>query len=579
MFKNTSLKIRLMSAFSSIAILVLFVGAVGWIGIYKLSNHINTLTNDNIPSLDGIGKIHEAQSRIDGLERTLLNPYITGEKRQATLAEINKTWNRIDEGLKQYESTPKHNNEEELYRKFRNEWDNWQKSHQLFMQWEAEYNRLGFKNPWETALELMNQGKANSPEMASVRKAIEAHKRLNQYSLKEGDIAFRKGDEEIFALLSFNQEYATVIHQNSEKDVIAATFFMVTGILSCLIIAILLGMIISRQIANQVIRLVTLAEEISAGNLSTKITVDPSNKNEIIKLMFSFQYMTNNLSNLIRQIQQSGIQVTSSATQIAASGKQLETSITEQLASTNQVTVAAKEISATSRELVKTVEEVALLSQGTTVAASDSQKDLLQMETTMRQLVAATNSIAGRLGVISEKANNINNIVVTITKVADQTNLLSLNAAIEAEKAGEYGLGFAVVAREIRRLADQTAVATIDIEQMVKQMQSSVSTGVMEMDKFAAEVGRSVEDVGNISTQLGAIIDQVQELTPRYEVVSQGMEAQSQGASQISDAMSQLSSNSVQTAASLREINQAISQLNQVAQGLRQEMSRFKVSV
>ncbi|MTJ10485.1 methyl-accepting chemotaxis protein [Anabaena sp. UHCC 0204] len=578
MFKNTSLKIRLMSAFSSIAILVLFVGAVGWIGIYKLSNHINTLTNDNIPSLDGIGKIHEAQSRIDGLERTLLNPYITGEKRQATLAEINKTWNRIDEGLKQYESTPKHNNEEELYIKFRNEWDNWQKSHQLFMQWEAEYNRLGFKNPWETALELMNQGKANSPEMASVKKAIEAHKRLNQYSLKEGDIAFRKGDEEIFALLSFNQEYATLIRQESEKDVIAAIFFMATGILSCLIIAILLGMIISRQIANQVIRLVTLAEEISAGNLSTKITVDPSNKNEIIKLMFSFQYMTNNLSNLIRQIQQSGIQVTSSATQIAASGKQLETSITEQLASTNQVTVAAKEISATSRELVKTVEEVASLSQGTTVAASDSQKDLLQMETTMRQLVAATNSIAGRLGVISEKANNINNIVVTITKVADQTNLLSLNAAIEAEKAGEYGLGFAVVAREIRRLADQTAVATIDIEQMVKQMQSSVSTGVMEMDKFAAEVGRSVEDVGNISTQLGAIIDQVQELTPRYEAVSQGMEAQSQGASQISDAMSQLSSNSVQTAASLREINQAISQLNQVAQGLRQEMSRFQVN-
>ncbi|QXE21559.1 putative Methyl-accepting chemotaxis sensory transducer [Richelia sinica FACHB-800] len=155
---------------------------------------------------------------------------------------------------------------------------------------------------------------------------------------------------------------------------------------------------------------------------------------------------------------------------------------------------------------------------------------------------------------------------------------MSLNAAIEAEKAGEYGLGFAVVAREIRRLADQTAVATIDIEQMVKQMQSSVSTGVMEMDKFATEVSRSVEDVANISMQMGQIIEQVQDLTPRYEAVSQGMEAQAQGATQISDAMSQLSSNSVQTAASLREINQAIAQLNQIAQGLRQEMSRFKLS-
>ncbi|MBD2292698.1 methyl-accepting chemotaxis protein [Anabaena sphaerica FACHB-251] len=361
--------------------------------------------------------------------------------------------------------------------------------------------------------------------------------------------------------------------QQFSKLVTWGNFFciVITVIIVSLATILIPGRALSRSLQNAF----TLADKVSAGDLT--VNVDSNSTDIIGKLMTTLTNMAQNLSKLIQQVQQSGIQVTSSATQIAASGKQLETSITEQVASTNQVTVAAKEISATSKELVKTVEEVAALSQATTVAASDSQKDLLQMETTMRQLVEATNSIAARLGVISEKANNINNIVVTITKVADQTNLLSLNAAIEAEKAGEYGLGFAVVAREIRRLADQTAVATIDIEQMVKQMQSSVSTGVMEMDKFAAEVGKSVEDVASISSQIGQIIEQVQELTPRYETVSQGMEAQSQGAIQISDAMSQLSSNSVQTAASLREINQAITKLNQVAQGLRQEMSRFKV--
>ena len=78
--------------------------------------------------------------------------------------------------------------------------------------------------------------------------------------------------------------------------------------------------------------------------------------------------------------------------------------------------------------------------------------------------------------------------MTTITKVADQTNLLSLNAAIEAEKAGEHGRGFAVVATEIRRLADQTAIASYDIEQLVKEMQSAVSAGVMGMDKFSEEV-------------------------------------------------------------------------------------------
>ncbi len=358
-----------------------------------------------------------------------------------------------------------------------------------------------------------------------------------------------------------------------------ANFINLANFLCILIVAIIVSLVIVRILSFSLSRSLqsafSIAERVSAGDLTTQIEV--TSDDEIGKLMASLKNMNANLSILIRQVQQSGIQVTSSATQIAASGKQLEATIIEQVASTNEVTAAAKEIFATSKELVKTMEEVAGMSQATTTAANDSQKDLLRMEATMRQLAEATNSIAARLGVINEKANNINNIVVTITKVADQTNLLSLNAAIEAEKAGEYGLGFAVVAREIRRLADQTAIATLDIEQMVKQMQSSVSTGVMEMDKFTAEVGRSVEDVANVSAQVGQIIDQVQYLAPRFEAVNQGTEIQSQGAQQISDAMVQLSSTSVQTADSLREINSAIAQLNQVAQGLHQEIARFQV--
>jgi methyl-accepting chemotaxis protein WspA len=453
---------------------------------------------------------------------------------------------------------------------------------------------------FQKGLELTKKVVTDKKQQERINKMVELY---NQYNSLKEDTVRRAGSgtkrEELIKIFNesrdlvdeftkIGREFNQYEKDNLQKS-IAATQSAIDLLTLAAIIAsalslgvvVVANILITKFLGKRIERTVQAAEKISAGDLTQAVLqndIMSNNKDEVGQLLKAFQNMTKNLSNLIRQVQQSGIQVTSSATQIAASGKQLESSITEQVASTNQVTVAAKEISATSRELVKTVEEVAAMSQGTTIAASDSQKDLIQMEKTMRQLMEATNSIAGRLGVISEKANNINNIVVTITKVADQTNLLSLNAAIEAEKAGEYGLGFAVVAREIRRLADQTAVATIDIEQMVKQMQSSVSTGVMEMDKFAAEVGKSVEDVANISSQIGQIIEQVQDLTPRFETVSQGMEAQSQGAIQISDAMSQLSNNSMQTAASLREINQAISKLNQVAQGLRQEMSKFKVS-
>jgi methyl-accepting chemotaxis protein WspA len=196
----------------------------------------------------------------------------------------------------------------------------------------------------------------------------------------------------------------------------------------------------------------------------------------------------------------------------------------------------------------------------------------------MRQIMEAAGSITSKLAVLSEKTTNINSVVTTITKVADQTNLLSLNAAIEAEKAGEYGLGFAVVAMEIRRLADQTAVATYDIEKMVKEMQSAVAAGVMGMDKFSEEVRRGVEEVRQVSSHLAQIIHQVQTLTPRFQAVHEGMHAQATGAQHISDTLVQLSEAAQQTAESLRQSNLAIEQLNGAARGLQTSVARFKLT-
>jgi methyl-accepting chemotaxis protein WspA len=169
-------------------------------------------------------------------------------------------------------------------------------------------------------------------------------------------------------------------------------------------------------------------------------------------------------------------------------------------------------------------------------------------------------------------------VVTTITKVADQTNLLSLNAAIEAEKAGEYGRGFAVVATEIRRLADQTAVATYDIEQMVKDIQSAVSAGVMGMDKFSEEVRRGMQEVQQVGGQLSEIIQQVQALAPRFEDVHEGMGAQATGAEQITQALAQLSEAAQQTVESLHQSGQAIDGLNQAATSMRSGVSRFKLA-
>jgi len=285
--------------------------------------------------------------------------------------------------------------------------------------------------------------------------------------------------------------------------------------------------------------------------------------------------MRKSLDSLIGRVQLSGIQVTSSTTEIAASARQLEATVAEQAASIREVTATTKEISATSVDLAHTMDGVSRTASETAGMGEEGRNKLSHMQSSMQEFIQATGYISSKLGIINTKANKISGIVTTINKISDQTNLLSLNAAIEAEKAGEYGKGFSVVAREISRLSDQTAIATKDIEYMVKEMQTSVSSGVMEMDRFAEGVRKGVADVERIGDQMGLIIDEVKALGPRFESVAQGMQTQVEGAQQIAEAMGQLSTASDQTKDSLSEYKRVTEQLNSAVQGLQDEVSRF----
>lgn len=311
------------------------------------------------------------------------------------------------------------------------------------------------------------------------------------------------------------------------------------------------------------------------GDLTGNVRVEGSDA--IAHLGQGVQQMINSLSKLVTQVQHSGLQLVSSTTAIAATSKQLEATVAEQAATTNEIVTTATEITATSKELVTTMNDVSSVAGVAAGAAENGRQGLSKMEATMKNIVEAAGSISSKFEVLNEKANNINTVVTTITKVADQTNLLSLNAAIEAEKAGEYGFGFSVVAKEIRRLADQTAVATLDIEQMVKEMQSAVSAGVMSMERFSEQVRHSVNDVRDVSAQLAQIIEQVQALTPRFETVHHGMQFQAEGAAMITQSMIQLSEAAHQTVESLKESSMSITQLNITAQNLQSGVIKFKV--
>ena len=302
-----------------------------------------------------------------------------------------------------------------------------------------------------------------------------------------------------------------------------------------------------------------------------------STKDEVGMLILAIRTMTNNLKELVGRVKDSSFQISTSATQIAASATEIEASVSQQAASTNEVNATSRQISSSSMELTETMDEVEKTAENTSDLAENVRKGVGQREQTLRNLVKTTSTISSKLQIINEKAHNINTILSTITKIADQTNLLSLNAAIEAEKAGDFGHGFSVVAREIRRLADQTAIAAEDIELMVKDMHHAVSAGVLEMDNYQTEVKSSVEEVVQISRHLEVIMDEVGTLQPKFHDFSDTMRGHSLSASQINEAMETLSDTATQTSHTIKEFNKATKQLNTIVLELTEEVDKFNV--
>ena len=350
-----------------------------------------------------------------------------------------------------------------------------------------------------------------------------------------------------------------------------------TGSVLAFVLLMAYKFILARGIVRTADLLVARVRDLSTGasDLTTRIPVD--SRDELGQLAEGINAMISKIQTIVTKVRESSLAVLSTASQIAATSRQQESSVGDLGSSTTEVAAAVRQISATSKELSATMDDVSTRAGQASAAAAASRAGLTGMEQTMGQLVDSTAGISTKLATIREKADNINMVVTTITKVADQTNLLSINAAIEAEKAGEFGRGFLVVAREIRRLADQTAVATLDIEGIVKLMQDAVAAGVMQMDKFSDEVRSSVDRVADLNTQTGQVISEVAALSDRFGQVNEGMRNQTSGAEQINDAMGMMSDTTRKTSSALEEFNRATEHLRASVEQLNAEISQFKV--
>nr|WP_255263495.1 methyl-accepting chemotaxis protein [Pseudomonas aegrilactucae] len=539
--KNWTLRQRILASFAMIIAIMLLMVVAAYSRLMAIEASEETVRSDSIP-----GVYYSSMIRSAWVDSYVTTQQLVGlsEHRELTSAdtELYKGFNdRLKQHMASYQSTV--NTVED------------QRSFDEFARLEEAYLKIV-----DTVLDAYRN-----------KHYTEAQRLLEQSMTP----AWAEGRKHLNDVIEVNRESAQQATDAIVSAVTTAKVSMMLSLVLAIVAAGICGLMLMRAITAPMHLIVRALDKLRGGDLSVRLNLDRND--EFGAVQTGFNDMMGELTTLVSQAQRSSVQVTTSVTEIAATSKQQQATATETAATTTEIGATSREIAATSRDLVRTMTEVTSAADQASVLAGSGQQGLARMEETMHQVMGAADLVNNKLAILNEKAGNINQVVVTIVKVADQTNLLSLNAAIEAEKAGEYGRGFAVVATEVRRLADQTAVATYDIEQMVREIQSAVSAGVMGMDKFSEEVRRGMFEVQQVGEQLTQIIHQVQALAPRVLMVNEGMQAQATGAEQINHALAQLGDASSQTVESLRQASFAIDELSQVAVGLRGGVSRFKV--
>ncbi|MEE9100480.1 MULTISPECIES: methyl-accepting chemotaxis protein [Pseudomonas] len=538
--KNWTLRQRILASFAVVIAIMLLMVVISYIRLLDVEDSTKRVSEDAMPGTYALTTVRSAWTDSILMVHMLVglndDKPLDATDRQAFSSNHDVLFERIA----RYEVTIHEDDDRQMLGRFKQE-----------------------AQSYETLLtEVLN---TYGDDRAAARKMI----------LEKLDPAWDAGRKTLNELIDLNKRIADAAADKIVVEVQRAKLIMLVSLLLAIVVAGICGLLLMRAITEPVRQVVRGLGSMGGGDLTTRLALERNDEFGVIET--GFNGMAEELKSLVAQAQRSAIQVTTSVTEIAATSKQQQATATETAATTTEIGATSREIAATSRDLVRTMTEVSSAAEQTSTLAGSGQLGLARMEETMHHVMGAAELVNAKLAILNERAGNINQVVTTIVKVADQTNLLSLNAAIEAEKAGEYGRGFAVVATEVRRLADQTAVATYDIEQMVREIQSAVSAGVMGMDKFSEEVRRGIAEVGQVGEQLSQIIQQVQALAPRVQMVNEGMQAQATGAEQINQALVQLGEATGQTVESLRQASFAIDELNLVANGLRNGVSRFKV--
>ena len=523
MSKNMTLKTMLLGSFTSMGLVVLVVALLGLNGSSKLNRHIKMLGTNALPSVSGWKSVSEGLTAVSAAEQALLNSQLAQASRNAQLQEINEAFQRIDEGRKLAEATESTPGEEPLYDKFVQDWEKWKQDHEQFMKLNQEFERLGVLDPLAVQIELLNQGKTNSPEQVSAKNASAALRRLYEQETTKNLPSYQAAKTSIQKLIELNTQVGEQAKKQADSDVTQNKFWLLVIVIVGPVTAIGLGFVLSSAITR-----------------AMKATI-----NEMLS------------------------RVSNSLTEIAATVEQQERTISQQASSVNQTTTTMDELGASSKATAEQAQASAAGARQALKLASDGTLAVKQTMSGMSTLKDKVGAIAEQILRLSEQTNQIGSVSGLVGDLANQTNMLALNAAVEAARAGEHGKGFSVVALEIRKLADQSKKSAEKINALVTDIQSSINTTVMVTDEGTKNVDEGMNLAQGTAETFTGVADSINNVFLNSQQISLSADQQAIAVQQVVDAMNSLNLGAQESASGITQIKVSTQQLNEAAHKLK----------
>jgi methyl-accepting chemotaxis protein len=367
-------------------------------------------------------------------------------------------------------------------------------------------------------------------------------------------------------------QYATAMGSFNQTNLLVIVVLVVALVLSFAI-----SMVLHNLILAPVRNTVRVIEKVAAGDFTERIDID--SRDEIGQMASRFNQLVDKLSHILREVASNSTRVTAAASQLSANSEQMASGSEEVAAQAGTVATASEEMAATSQEIAQNCHLAAQRSEEANQSANAGSSVVAETVRGMEKIVSQVRASAKTVESLGERSNQIGEIIGTIEDIADQTNLLALNAAIEAARAGEQGRGFAVVADEVRALAERTTRATKEIGDMIKGIQNETRSAVGAMGEGVKEVEAGTHRATKSGEALLEILERISDVTTQVNQIATAAEQQTATTGEITRNIMQITEVVHSTSRGAQESTSAAAQLLRLAEEQQHLVSQFRLAL